>query len=105
VVEFVEMVRRSQRKESALEAKCVKWARARGIQVSKNTELIGIPDRTFWLAGGVVLAPEFKRPDGKGATSQAQDWHLTRLRECGYDAPVIDSWEAFLAVMKKRGVT
>lgn len=95
---------RRQRKESALEAKCVKWARARGIQVSKNTELIGIPDRTFWLVGGVVLVPEFKRPDGNGATSQAQDWHLAKLRENGYDAPVIDSWEEFLAAMKKRGV-
>ena len=74
-------MRRSNRRESALEAWCVKWARARGVQVSKNTELVGIPDRTFWIPGGRPLVPEFKRPDGKGEPSPAQVWHMKKLRE------------------------
>jgi len=82
----------------------VKWARAHGVQVSKNTECVGIPDRTFFLPGGRPLVPEFKDPGGDGDTSPAQDWHLARLRAQGYDAPVVDSKEKFLALMKERGL-
>ena len=97
-------VRRGSKRESTLEAWCVKRARALGIQVSKNVDLIGIPDRTFWIKGGRPLVPEFKRPDGKGEPSPAQVWHMETLRAVGYDAPLISSREEFLAAMKKRGV-
>ena len=96
--------RRSNHRESVLEAQCVKWARVRGIQVSKNTELVGIPDRTFWVPGGRPLVPEFKRPDDKGEPSPAQIWHMKKLREIGYDAPLFSSKEEFLTAMAERGV-
>ena len=95
---------RRSRRESSLEALCVKQARARGVQVSKNTQCVGIPDRTFWIPGGRPLVPEFKRADGKGEPSPAQVWHMNKLRAAGYDAPLIDSKEGFVAAMKKRGV-
>ena len=82
----------------------MKWARAKGIQVSKNTECVGFPDRTFWLPGGRPLVPEFKRPDGRGDPSPAQIWHMKKLREAGYDSPLIESKETFIAAMRKRGV-
>ncbi len=97
-------MRRGSKRESTLEAWCVKRARALGIQVSKNVDLIGIPDRTFWIKGGRPLVPEFKRPDGKGEPSPAQVWHMETLRAVGYDSPLISSREEFLAMMKKRGV-
>lgn len=90
------------RRESALEAWCVKWARARGVQVAKLTELIGVPDRIFFVPGGRPLVPEFKDPGGGGAAAPAQTWHLQTLRARGYDAPLIDSREAFLAAMKRK---
>ena len=92
------------RRESALEARCVKWARSRGIQVGKLTECVGLPDRIFFLPGGLPLVPEFKDPGGGGEASPAQEWHMARLREQGYAAPLVDNWGAFLAEMKKRGV-
>ena len=97
-------MRRGSKRESTLEAWCVKRARALGVQVSKNVDLIGIPDRTFWIKGGRPLVPEFKRPDGKGEPSPAQEWHMNKLRAAGYDAPLRDSKEGFVAAMKKRGV-
>ena len=93
---------RRRRKESTLEAWCVKWARSRGIQVSKNTELVGIPDRTFWIPGGKPLVPEFKDPNGE--PSPAQEWHVKTLRAAGYNAPFIDTKEEFLRLMGKKGV-
>ena len=102
----VKLVRRGSkyRRESSLEAWCVKWARDRGVQVSKNTELVGIPDRTFWVPGGKPLVPEFKDPGGGGEASPAQLWHMAKLREIGYDAPLVDSKEKFLELMRKKGV-
>ena len=91
-------------RESKLEAWCVKWARAHGIQVSKNTECIGMPDRTFYLPGGRPLVPEFKRADGEGEPSPAQVWHMAKLREHGYDAPLIDDKDTFMKLMVKKGV-
>ena len=97
-----EEVTTKRRRESALERRCVKWARDRGVQVSKNTELVGIPDRTFWIPGGKPLVPEFKDLDGE--PSPAQVWHVAELRRKGYMSEFMDSWETFLAAMKKRGV-
>ena len=93
-----------RRKESALEQKCVKWARDHGVQVAKLTELIGIPDRTFFVPGGKPLIVEFKRPDGKGEASPAQEWHVHALRERGYETWFCADWEEFLRMMRKKGV-
>jgi hypothetical protein len=92
------------RREAALEARCVKWARVKGVQVAKLAECVGMPDRVFFTPGGRPLVPEFKDPGGKGKVSDAQRWHLTRLRVAGYDAPVIDSWAGFLEAMRGKGV-
>jgi hypothetical protein len=93
-----------RRRESALEAKCVKWARDRGVQVSKLTECVGIPDRIFFVPGGKPLIPEFKDPGGKGAPSPAQVWHVAKLKEHGYAAWFCANFEEFLREMRKRGV-
>ena len=92
------------RREGALERKCVKWARERGVQVGKLTECVGLPDRIFFVPGGRPLVPEFKDPGGRGELSPAQAWHLHALRERGYTAPVLDSKEKFIAAMAERGV-
>jgi hypothetical protein len=63
-----------------------------------------MPDRTFYLPGGKPLVPEFKRPDGRGEPSPAQEWHMKTLREHGYDAPLIESKEHFIQLMVKKGV-
>lgn len=98
------MIRPKGKRESPLEADCVAWARSRGIQVSKNTQCIGMPDRTFYLPGGRPMVPEFKREDGRGKTSPAQIWHLATLRKAGYDAPLVNDWDTFVKLMKRRGL-
>jgi hypothetical protein len=84
----------------------VAWARERDVQVAKLTELVGIPDRIFFTprAKGGPDIPEFKRPDGKGTRSPAQDWHVTHLKEMGYVTWFCDSFEEFVVMMKKRGL-
>ncbi len=96
------MQARKGHRESTLERWCVKWARARGIQVGKLTECVGLPDRIFFVPGGRPLVPEFKDP--RGAPSPAQIWHIQRLRESGYAAPLLDTREKFLSEMARKGV-
>jgi hypothetical protein len=95
-----------RRRESALERRCVKWARERGIQVGKLSECVGLPDRIFFTpkAKGGPLIPEFKDPGGWGDPSPAQEWHVAELKRKGYVSEFVDSWETFLTIMKKRGV-
>ena len=92
-------LRNKARREGALEAWCVKWARARGVQVGKLTECVGLPDRIFFVPGGRPLIIEFKRPDGLGSLSEAQVWHLAKLKEQGYAAVHVESKEEFLEMM------
>jgi hypothetical protein len=96
----------SSRKEGPLEAKCVGWARERGVQVGKLTECVGLPDRIFFTprAKGGPDMPEFKRPDKRGASSPAQEWHVAELKRKGYKTWFCDSFEEFIAVMGKRGL-
>ena len=101
-----EEVTTKRRRESALERRCVKWARDHNIQVSKLSECVGLPDRIFFTPrkkGGPFI-PEFKDPGGHGARSPAQVWHVAALKYQGYVSEFVDSWETFLAAMKKRGV-
>jgi len=94
------MIRRARgRREGAFKAHCVKYARALGIQVAKLTECVGIPDSIFFVPGGRPIVPEFKDPGGDGLPSPAQVWHLIKLREQGYDAPLLASWEEFLKLI------
>jgi hypothetical protein len=102
----MQRARRGRQRESALEARCVAWARAHGVQVGKLTQCVGLPDRIFFTsrAAGGPDVPEFKRPSGKGMPSQAQLWHVAQLKRAGYYAWFCDNWEEFLTVMKKRGL-
>lgn len=93
-----------RRREKALESRCVAWARDRGVQVGKLSECVGLPDRIFFVPGGRPLVPEFKDPGGQGEPSPAQIWHIKRLREQGYEASLVEDWDAFLALMRKVGV-
>ena len=93
-----------RRRESTLEARAVKWARARGVQVGKLTECVGLPDRIFFAPGGRPLVLEFKDPGGRGEPSPTQVWHVVRLKKHGYAARFIDSWETFLELMARKGV-
>ena len=89
------------RREGVFKARCVRHARALGIQVAKLTECAGIPDSIFFVPGGAPLVPEFKDPGGDGLPSVAQVWHLIKLREQGYDAPLLSSWEEFLKLVSE----
>lgn len=96
------MYRPSKRRESALESTAVRWARDRGIVVAKLTELVGVPDRIFFVPGGKPLIIEFKAR--RNEPSETQAWYLDTLRAAGYDAHSCDTKEKFLTLMKKAGV-
>jgi hypothetical protein len=96
------------RRESVLEDWAVnRWARPRGIVVAKLKELDGIPDRIFFVPGGVAIIGEFKRKGvkGKGLQEKTQPWYLNRLKELGYRAYCWDTKEEFLKTMKEAGLT
>jgi hypothetical protein len=87
------------RRESALEAKAVKYARSLGIVVAKLTQLDGVPDRVFFVPGGKPLIVEFKAKDEEPGTLQT--WYLEKLTEDGYRVFCCDTWEKFLLLMKR----
>jgi hypothetical protein len=91
------------RRESPLEATAVKWARARNIVVAKLTEVVGIPDRIFFVPGGRPVVIEFKAAKKKPAALQA--YYLETLKAAGYYAAYCDTKEKFLALMETYGVT
>lgn len=86
-------------RESALESWCCRWARARGIVVSKLTDPTGVCDRVFWLPGGRPWLVEFK--DGPTAPGRAalQGWYREKLARDGYEVDVVSTKERFLEVM------
>ncbi len=90
------------RRESPLEAWCVKWARARGIVVAKLAQVDGIPDRIFFVPGGRPLLIEFKAKDEE-VTEWYQLYYLKTLRAAGYDTHQCNSKEQFLKLMEKYG--
>lgn len=91
------------RRESALEAPSVKWARARGIVVAKMTEVSGIPDRVFFVPGGKPLVIEFKAELEE--PGKLQNWYLTTIKEAGYRVAYCDTKEKFMDLMAKYGVS
>lgn len=95
-----------RRREAALSARCAKWARARGVPVAKLSECAGMLDRIFFVPGGRPLVPEFKDPDAttERGHEEAQDWYIAKLRENGYAAAYVDSFEVFVKLMRKKGI-
>ena len=91
------------RRESALEAWCVKWARIRGIIVAKLTQVDGIPDRIFFVLGGSPVIIEFKKKGklGKGLQEHTQPWYLKTLLAAGYRTYICDTKKQFLEIMKR----
>ena len=89
----------SKRRESALESKAVKYARSHGVVVAKLTQLDGVPDRIFFVPGGKPLIVEFKARGEK--PGELQQWYLKKLKEDGYRAVFVETWEQFLELMEK----
>ena len=91
------------RREPALEAKAVNWARhVKKMVTAKLMKLAGVPDRVFFIPGGRPLIVEFK---AKGEEpEEIQAWYLHKLAQDGYNVAYVDSWESFLTLMKKHGV-
>lgn len=91
------------RRESYLEAWCVKLARAKGIVVAKLTEVDGIPDRIFFFPGEPEIV-EFKQPKKRGTGLQAktQPWYRKQLTEAGYRVTYCETREQFLQLLKER---
>jgi hypothetical protein len=86
------------RRESDLEARCVKWARFKGVVVAKLKEVDGIPDRIFFLPYAPLII-EFK---ARGEVPKAlQSWYLTTLKEAGYCTAHCDTWEEFQELWRK----
>ncbi len=87
--------------ETALEQWCVKWARSRGIVVAKLKECDGIPDRIFFVPGGLPVIGEFKAEGRRGRNLQerTQPWYLEKLTADGYSAHCWDTRKAFLYTM------
>jgi hypothetical protein len=92
------------KRESALEAWAVAWARFRGMVVAKLTGLDGVPDRIFFAPGGRPVIVEFKRvgKHGKRLQAETQPWYLATLTAAGYRVFVVDTKEQFLEVMECR---
>jgi hypothetical protein len=88
----VQIPRARGRRESALEARCVKWARFQGVVVAKLTGCDGVPDRVFFLPETPLIV-EFK---AKGETpEELQSWYLRTLKQAGYNVAWCDTWEEF----------
>lgn len=83
--------------EARLERWCVRWARSRGILVSKLTDPTGIPDHVFWVRGGKPVIIEFKAPSGR--TSELQMYYIKQFRQRGYKVAVVDNRKAFERLM------
>ena len=90
------------RRESALEARCVKYARAFGVVVAKMTECVGIPDRIFFVPGGRPLIVEFKARGLR--TKEVQSWYLKTMIEADYEAHHCDTWEKFMALWERMRI-
>lgn len=96
------VVKSKRRTESSLEARCVKWARMRGVLVSKLTDPTGAPDRAFWVPGGKALLVEFKDP--RGAPASLQSFYQEAFRSAGYSVTVVRTQTHFRDLMKVHGV-
>jgi hypothetical protein len=89
------------RRESALETRAVAWARFRLIIVAKMTGVDGIPDRIFFVPGGIPVIIEFKKKGkrGKKLQEKTQPWYVAELLKAGYKTYFCETWEQFLEIM------
>lgn len=94
------MARRSVKLEKVVEDAVVKWARERGILVTK-LNLLGhrsMPDRCLWLPGGRPLLIEFKRLGL--LPTKAQQHTIDLLKRLGYDTYSFDNKEAAINIIR-----
>jgi len=87
-------------RESKAQGRCIAWARARGILVTKNDTRAnaGVPDYNFWLPGGRPLVVEFKAE--RGALRPGQEDILDGLTAAGYTAVVVVTEKEFLQAVE-----
>lgn len=85
-------------RENVIEEDAVRKAEERGWLVRKVVYAgrRGAPDRFMWK-GGKLLMVEFKRP-GRAPDAHQEREHK-RLADAGWKVHVIDSWEAFDALI------
>lgn len=69
------------------------------LHLSHEGLLAGMPDLMLMLPGPRVLALEFKRPDGTGRLSEAQNRAIERLKTIGCTVGVVESFDAAKAVL------
>lgn len=79
--------------ESTIERSVVNWAKKKGVFVTKinGQGNRAMPDRCFWIAGGMPVLIEFKRPGAKPTPLQEQTHYA--LRKAGYWVFVCDDAE------------
>ena len=89
-------------REKDIEARCKKLAEDMGAKCYKwvSPGCDGVPDRILILPWGEIIFVEFKAP-GKKPTAQQQRRHQ-ELRDRGQNVVVIDSVEAFRALLRVR---
>ena len=92
------------RRESPLEARACRWARARGIVTAKLTLCNGVPDRIFFLPGSPLII-EFKGRGIEPIPGSIQEWHLKALRKAGYKAVWCDTWDKFEELVEGKWTT
>ena len=82
--------------ERQLQAKCVKWAKSKGVWCRKveTPAYNGFPD-VMCLYSGKALFIEFKSPTGKGRLSPLQINDHKILLEVGFEVSVIDNLDDF----------
>ena len=87
-------------RESAIEAKVVKWARDNGWLCYKfvSPGQRSVPDRMFISPYGRVVFIEFKRPGGKATVLQASE--IEKIRQHMVPVEVFDTPDEAIAWLK-----
>ncbi len=91
--------------EHDLQKKCLRWVKSLPEVwvlkvVGSAVQASGVPDILMCIKGYFV-AVELKRPDGKGRVSEIQKAQIAHIIRAGGVAVVIDSFEAFQALVLK----
>lgn len=86
--------------ESSLQAKCFKEAKARGVLAFKLVAVgrRGFPDVGLYFPGGKHVLVELKTPTGRLSPQQKRS--INKLRKQGVVVHVIDTIEAFTALLE-----
>ncbi|HUW11526.1 MAG TPA: VRR-NUC domain-containing protein [Anaerolineae bacterium] len=92
-----------RRKESSLEASVVEWAKKHGVHYCIKLQGTGnksLPDRLFFMPGGIPFLVEFKKLGEK--PTKLQEFTHAELRAQGYDVEVHDTRQGAIAALKQR---